>query len=791
MTFIRRGILFLFCALLLCAPVFAAAPSVPSDEERFGGRDWDAVIADFFAENFVDPETVGIAYCNTVTGETHFVNADRYRFAASIYKLPLNMYFAEQVYLGAMSMDDTIAGVPYRAIQRLSLVESNNEYSEKLQLSLGTWDDYKSAIAPMIADDPAEIDPNETWMPWYSKFTPRQILHALSLLYADPDRYPDVLEHMKNASRDSFLAMLERRYTIAHKPGNHIDPEGGLATINDCGIVYTDDPILLVMLTDHLPNAFGVMGKFCTLMCDWTQYQRSVRLAAEAEAAEKARLAAEAEAAEKARLAAEAEAAEKARLAAEAEAAEKARLAAEAEAAEKARLAAEKAEKEARARMMRLVITAFISAILLAAILLLGKSRRAKCILTAALAAALVLALALLSGCANASQSAAPTAPPAPSTPEPAPESTPVPSPQPTPVPTPEPTPEPTPIPTPEPVRVMTLPREATAEDVLALAEKFPELRYLNGKLTDQYEALAELSRLLPECEVDYLVDLGGVEVGSADESAVLDGAAIGAEELIRRLAYLPNLKRIDICPLNLPDSDCIAVAEAFPDKKVVWTVHFGRWAVRTDATCFSTLNSPVVLELRYKDDTFAPLFTYCTDLVALDLGHNNIVDLSPLANLTKLQVLILGDNPGIQDVSPLGALTELRYMEFFMSNIPTDYSCMRSMTHMTDLCIGFCAGMNDISFIDDMPEREVGWFPYDGVPDEQAAAMRAARPEVSFMFKPSRFSSTADGWRETAHNLAVRKAFTNWRAVTAFRSIEDVEYQEGAWLVEVFPSRF
>ena len=80
---------------------------------------------------------------------------------------------------------------------------------------------------------------------------------------------------------------------------------------------------------------------------------------------------------------------------------------------------------------------------------------------------------------------------------------------------------------------------------------------------------------------------------------------------------------------------------------------------------------------------------------------------------------------------------------------------------------------------------------PYDGVSDEQAAAMRAARPEVSFMFKPSRFSSTADGWRETAHNLAVRKAFTNWRAVTAFRSIEDVEYQEGAWLVEVFPSKF
>ena len=54
---------------------------------------------------------------------------------------------------------------------------------------------------------------------------------------------------------------------------------------------------LLVLFTDHVYNAIDFMGKLCTLMVDWTQYSRAVRLVREAEEeAERARLAAEAEA---------------------------------------------------------------------------------------------------------------------------------------------------------------------------------------------------------------------------------------------------------------------------------------------------------------------------------------------------------------------------------------------------------------------------------------------------------------------------------------------------------------
>ena len=184
----RMIVLLLFCALLLPGAALAAGDDPIPGEDRFGGKDWDTVMEEFLAANNVKSDRVGIAYYNTVTGEEHFINGERYRFAASVYKLPLNMYYGERIYLGKMTMEDTINGWPYETIQKLSIEESNNELSEMLQKSIGSWDAYKAEIVHLIADDPSEIDIKETAPPWHSVFTPRQILHALKLLYADPDR---------------------------------------------------------------------------------------------------------------------------------------------------------------------------------------------------------------------------------------------------------------------------------------------------------------------------------------------------------------------------------------------------------------------------------------------------------------------------------------------------------------------------------------------------------------------------------------------------------------------------
>ena len=83
---------------------------------------------------------------------------------------------------------------------------------------------------------------------------------------------------------------------------------------------------------------------------------------------------------------------------------------------------------------------------------------------------------------------------------------------------------------------------------------------------------------------------------------------------------------------------------------------------------------------------------------------------------------------------------------------------------------------------------KEMGWCPGDGLSAEQMRLAKEARPDTQFLFFPSRTSSTSDGWRRSHDNVAVRKAFKNWWNVTAFDSIDAVQYREGATIYETYP---
>ena len=768
MRFHRLAALLLALLLLLPAAAFAAEGEEPS----FADRDWDGIVAEFLARQGADPASVGIAYYNTVTGEEHLLNGDRYFYAASLYKLPLNMYYAQKVAAGEMTMDEPIGGFSYEVLMKASLEQSNNDYSHILMEHIGTHEEYVQAVRPILAEPDWDYDTRYTM---YNEFTPAQYLHALRLLYGAPERFPRVEEHMRNAYPDGFFRMKEQRFAIAHKYGIYTDE--GYGAVNDCAIVYTDEPILLVMMTDHAAGGVGLLADFCVLMCDYSQYWAGVH-AAEAAAEAEARAKAEAEAAAQAEARSKAEAEAKARSEAEALAKAQAEAAAkaEAEAAEKARAEAEAEARHAadmaqKARRTRLILigAAAAAAVVAAIALLLGKKKKktGAHMLVLALCVGLCLSAA---GCTTRGETAAPT---------------PAPTAAPTPAPTPEPTPAPTPEPTPEPLRSVTLTDEGP-EEILALLHA-PELRYVDAGGSTEYAALARLASEKPECVVDYAVDLGGVTVRSTEETAVLDGAETDFDTLAQRLAWLPKLRALDIRALSPTNEQALALADAFPDIDFLWMVHFGRWTVRSDITCFSTLQSWPV-GYRYTDADLAPLLRGCRHLRALDLGHNALTDLTPIGALTELQVLILGDNPDLTDISPLGNLTELRYMEFFMADRVRDYSCMAKLTNMRDLCMGYCNGLDDISFVSEMPALEMGWFPGDPLSEQQRADAQAARPDTTFLFVPSRTSSTSDGWRATERNVEIRRAFSNWDKVAQFRAWDDVDYIPGAALNPVYP---
>ena len=70
--------------------------------------------------------------------------------------------------------------------------------------------------------------------------------------------------------------------------------------------------------------------------------------------------------------------------------------------------------------------------------------------------------------------------------------------------------------------------------------------------------------------------------------------------------------------------------------------------------------------------------------LTSLGLGHNQIIDISPVSNLTALTYLSLGHNQ-IIDISPVSNLTALSRLYLFSNQI-SDISPVSNLTALTEL---------------------------------------------------------------------------------------------------------
>lgn len=321
-----------------------------------------------------------------------------------------------------------------------------------------------------------------------------------------------------------------------------------------------------------------------------------------------------------------------------------------------------------------------------------------------------------------------------------------------------------------EPPTEAVVTADMSAGAIRALAEN-TALRTVTVENSREYEALAALSRALPECSISYTVSIGGTEYPSDTAELVLTDDA----ELETLLALLPHLRRVDLTALPVTAEQIDALEAAYPDVRFIWMVKFGSWTVRSDITCFSTLYDNG--RPRYQDEQLAPLFRYCRDLVALDVGHMPIRDLTLIGGLTKLKVLIIMESY-VEDISPLSNCTELMYLELFNNNYITDFSPLSALTRMEYLNVSNQPGIQNLDFIDTMPDLRCCYVIHNWMDDVIEAEVQAARPEVDFCFGTGH--PTGLGWRATDCNCAIRSEFYFWRDIADFRAWDDVDYAPG-----------
>lgn len=350
--------------------------------------------------------------------------------------------------------------------------------------------------------------------------------------------------------------------------------------------------------------------------------------------------------------------------------------------------------------------------------------------------------------------------------------------------------PEITPAPLPTPLPTELVLTDESAEEILALAE-WTQLEYIDATASREYGALCALQEALPNCRVEWLFELQGETYDSLETESL---TLASTEGLPDALIALPRVKHVDLLEATVPDEEKDELLEAFPDVDFLWMVRFGRWTLRSDAQVFSTRLSGSDTEHRNTSEEMAPLFKYCRHLKALDLGHNDLRDLSLLGTLSELQVLILVDNPLLVDISPLANLTELRYLELFCCYKIQDFSSLRSLTKLEDVNLCHEGLLKDPSIFDDMPNLKICWLRGVGFTWAQKQAFREAHPGVRIEFEiyEDAQSSTDGGWRATDENVAIRTAFYNQKLVVYFDYWEDIRYdpeEDVVWLTPTMKS--
>ncbi len=253
-------------------------------------------------------------------------------------------------------------------------------------------------------------------------------------------------------------------------------------------------------------------------------------------------------------------------------------------------------------------------------------------------------------------------------------------------------------------------------------------------------ENLKRLTQRYPDIEFYWQITVLGAVAEVYTTELDFSGVPMTAtEELEAAVAYLPSLEKVLMLDCGLSNEEMHALNQRHENVLFVWNVVLNNLiTLRSDATTFA----PVVFGLHVWDEDLVNL-KYCTELVVIDLGHMEITKCDFLAEMTKLEYLILVDTY-ITDISPVSNLKNLKFLEIFMSPV-MDYTPLLGCTALEDLNICYTRG--NPKTLEQMTWLKRLWVQRGGMSNEQYASLIAALPNTQVVMPF--YGSTSDGWRQ------------------------------------------
>ena len=297
--------------------------------------------------------------------------------------------------------------------------------------------------------------------------------------------------------------------------------------------------------------------------------------------------------------------------------------------------------------------------------------------------------------------------------------------------------------------------------DALKYVKKNQPMEATAENVRWQPKQLMEIRSALPEGAVfHFSVKWNGISF--SDESEELDLAKakkeLSGETLRQILALCPKLKSVDNTTHNRPSNDVfIPLMEEYPDIHFEWVVHLrGEHYCRTNATAYSTLlHTDHGTRLKSED---LELLQYIPGLKALDLGHNTFTDLNFLRFFPDLELLIISNNAHVEDLTAVGGLKHLKYLEVHNTNV-SDLSPLANCTELLDLNIS-STRVTDRSPLDQLAGLDRFWAnALKKLPESEIARFRELHPDCTADFTVNG-SAVSHKWREHERYYRFRRCF-------------------------------
>ena len=283
--------------------------------------------------------------------------------------------------------------------------------------------------------------------------------------------------------------------------------------------------------------------------------------------------------------------------------------------------------------------------------------------------------------------------------------------------------------------------------ELSAALKKLPNVTEVNLHGKDlTFEQQTELVKEFPNIDFGWEIELLGKKYSSDTTDLDLSGNKKATPDLMRQYAPLfTKLTRLDMSDCGATNEEMDALRSDLPGVKVVWRIHMGRWSLKTDAVAFSVL----IYDYSHKRLTSKDIevLKYCTDLQALDIGHQAVTDISVLGDyLPQLRILILADNQ-VSDLTPVAKMKHLHYIELFVnSHLLTDLSPLASCKELVDANVSYLHNVRDISPLYDLPMLERIWVEHTPISAEQLNTLRERHPDAKIVNVGT--GSVDQGWR-------------------------------------------